>query len=142
MGMWEDIIAFHDKFGIPVADVPTVELPEELMYFRIKFLQEEVDEFIEAVDAKDDVRAFDALIDLVYVALGTARICNFPWSQGWDIVHNANMKKVRALRKEESKRGTTYDVVKPKGWESPDPKIASLLSTYKQSILEHREEKS
>jgi hypothetical protein len=34
-------------------------------------------------------------------------------------VHEANMKKVRALRPEDSKRGSIYDIVKPVGFVAP-----------------------
>jgi hypothetical protein len=38
----------------------------------------------------------------------------------WDDVQRANMAKERALRPEDSKRGSVYDVIKPKGWIAPD----------------------
>lgn len=39
----------------------------------------------------------------------------------WKDVQRANMSKERALRAEDSKRGSTWDVIKPKGWTAPDP---------------------
>jgi predicted HAD superfamily Cof-like phosphohydrolase len=88
--------------------------------YRIEFMQEEWSEYVDG-DAVDNLHdMFDALIDLVYVALGTAYLHGFDFDEGWARVHAANMKKVRAETDEQSKRGTSYDVVKPDGWEPPD----------------------
>lgn len=40
--------------------------------------------------------------------------------EAWDRVHRANMAKVRAERASDSKRGSSFDVVKPEGWQAPD----------------------
>lgn len=62
---------------------------------------------------------FDALIDLAYVVLGTAHLQGFDFEEGWRRVHAANMSKVRARRKSDSKRKSKFDVVKPEGWQAP-----------------------
>ena len=127
--MWADIVKFHKTFNIPQLVVPAVG-NDEMMQFREKFLEEELQEFKDAVMRGDRVKAFDALIDLVYVAMGTAYICNFPWQEGWDIVQTANMRKVRAEKKEDSTRGTTFDVVKPEGFVPPDKALSALLEMH------------
>lgn len=73
---------------------------------------------------RDSTRDFhgqlDALVDLSYVLHGTALFHGFNrFDQAFDTVHAANMAKERATRPEQSKRGTTFDVVKPKGWTPP-----------------------
>ena len=117
--MWDDIRSFHKKFKLPQCNVPSL-LEKEMYEFRLRFMQEELEEFGEAVKNNDRMKAFDALLDLVYVAMGTAYMMNMPWDDGWRHVQNANMVKVRALRESDSTRGSTYDVVKPKGWIPPD----------------------
>lgn len=139
MGMYEDIEKFHEKFQLPQTDVPAFA-NTELMEFRIKFMMEELKEFEEAYDNKDLVKAFDALIDLVYVALGTAHIMNLPFVTGWYHVHMANMKKVRAKHAHESKRGTAYDVVKPKGWVGPEKLLQAAIILHEHNLLEYRDE--
>ena len=43
------------------------------------------------------------------------------WEAGWDEVQRANMAKVRAAEDgSDSKRGSSWDVVKPDGWRDPD----------------------
>jgi predicted HAD superfamily Cof-like phosphohydrolase len=128
--MFEDVQDFHRKFGLEYEGRPRM-LPPDLEKFRCKFMLEELEEYVLAVIAYHDAetaqcrfeamaKAFDALIDLVYVALGTADLHGFPFHKGWDRVHKANMSKVRAERASDSKRGSTYDVVKPPGWKAPD----------------------
>jgi predicted HAD superfamily Cof-like phosphohydrolase len=124
--MTMDITEFHEKFGLAYAGPPR-ELDPELHKFRSKFMQEELDEYNEA-HAKGDLHGqFDALIDLAYVLLGTAHLQGLPFAEGWNRVHTANMAKVRAERSEDSKRGSTFDVVKPEGWTAPD--LSDLLPT-------------
>lgn len=141
-----DVEVFHKKFGLTYSGRPRVLHPE-LSEFRRKFMQEELIEYTEAaalaeywlhVQNKnqgiiDDATAercareiphylekqLDALVDLVYVAIGTAEYHGFNFREAWRRVHVANMKKERAQRASDSKRGTTYDVIKPPGWEAP-----------------------
>jgi predicted HAD superfamily Cof-like phosphohydrolase len=134
--LFEDIKDFHQRFELEYKGPPR-QLPDELGFFRAKFIGEEFMEYLS--DHKNDVlfmstivhkllstyeipleKKLDALVDLVYVALGTAYLHGFDFDEAWRRVHEANMKKVRAERKEQSLRGSTFDVVKPLGWKPPD----------------------
>jgi predicted HAD superfamily Cof-like phosphohydrolase len=131
-----DIEEFHKKFGIAYEGKPRA-LIGELGKFRRDFNLEEAQEysdasvalerFLERGEGPDDTfitsmleLQLDALVDLVYVALGAAHLQGFKFREAWERVHGANMRKVRCERKEDSKRGTTFDVIKPPGWEPPD----------------------
>lgn len=121
---FDDVGDFHEKFGlrnVTWGDGGPDEVDPELLAFRVKFLREEFIEFQDAAGAGDLPKAFDALLDIVYVAMGTAHLYGFPWQRGWDAVHRANMLKIRAAKDgSDSKRGSGWDVVKPPGWEPPD----------------------
>lgn len=68
------------------------------------------------------------LKQLVYACYTTAFIMGVPWEKCWRHVQNANMAKERAKHDgSDSKRGTPWDVVKPKGWRAPDVLIAREL---------------
>jgi predicted HAD superfamily Cof-like phosphohydrolase len=122
-----DVKAFQAKFGIDMPEVPTF-LSEEAFKFRSNFLQEELDEF-KRDHAKGDMEGVaDALVDLVYVAHGTALMMGIPWDKIWDEVQRANMSKIRATSPEQSKRGTALDIIKPEGWKGPDHKAALNLN--------------
>lgn len=132
---FDDVGMFHAKFDLHRVDeyarMGSVVLPEsgigpqpvdtDLLEFRTRFLEEELTEFKEGCAQGDDAKMFDALLDLVYVAMGTAHILGYPWNAGWDLVQAANMAKQRAAADgSDSKRGSRWDVVKPAGWEPPD----------------------
>lgn len=125
---FDDVGAFHRKFDLPVTtDGRPREIDSDLIGFRWRFLIEELGEFFDGMADNDHAQMFDALIDLVYVALGTAHLLNYPWQRGWDAVQAANMGKIRAARDgSDSKRGSGWDVVKPDGWQPPD--IAAILA--------------
>lgn len=124
-----DIDMFHKKFKQNY-DGPPAALPPETQEFRLKFLHEELKEYEDAVDQLTQYgesperleNAFDALIDLVYVTLGTAHLHGFDFRNGWRRVHRANMGKVLAGDAGLSKRGYALDVVKPAGWTPPNLK--------------------
>lgn len=153
---FDDVGDFHKRFeldSVTHRGAHEREIDSELLGFRLNFLLEELGELAEAVGAKlhvsdivvggvrplaarvpdnapiDHAKAFDALIDLVYVALGTAQLMGYPWQKGWDLVQGANMAKVRAQADgSDSLRGSSFDVVKPEGWTAPD--IEALLTAF------------
>lgn len=115
----DHIRQFHKKFYLDYEGDPR-QLPEDLEKFRIRFMQEELDEYRAACEAGDLEKQLDALVDLVYVAIGTADLQGFPFQRAWNAVHVANMKKIRTQRPTE--RGGGWDVVKPQGWKAPSLK--------------------
>lgn len=119
--MIKDVEAFHKKFGLLCPDVPR-RLTERKINERVEFMQEELDEFLEAALNGNIDGVADALVDLVYVALGTAVMMGLPWDRLWNEVHQKNMAKVRGI----TKRGHPVDVTKPPGWTPPNHMPALL----------------
>jgi predicted HAD superfamily Cof-like phosphohydrolase len=138
--LFRDIGRFHEKFNLLPTDDPNHELPHDVLKFRILFMLEELLEYCNSVGASvekvddhwevtvgrepatfDAEKAFDGLIDLVYVALGTAFLHRFPFNEGWARVQTANMAKVRASGHDDprSTRKHSADIVKPEGWQPP-----------------------
>lgn len=117
--LFEDIREFHVKFGLEYNGHPRL-LPEDVSDFRKKFMQEELDEYLEGEELDDKEKMLDALVDLVYVAIGTAYFHGFDFNEAWRRVQEANMAKVRCERPGDSLRGTTWDVIKPPGWQPAD----------------------
>lgn len=127
---YNDVGMFHLQFNLPAA-VWAYEphlLDDETYEFRLKFLNEELNEYASAHEERDLAKAADALIDLVYVAMGTAHMMGLPWQELWNEVQRANMAKRRAGNAAESKRGSTLDVIKPPGWTPPN--IEGILAKY------------
>jgi predicted HAD superfamily Cof-like phosphohydrolase len=122
-GVVDDVKAFHIKFNQAGPDKPCL-LPEMEERFRVKCLKEEVAEFEAAKTIKDKL---DALIDLIYFAIGTAHrmgLLNMVTGVSifliaWRRVHLKNMEKELSSPDAPSKRGPEFnghDIVKPKGW--------------------------
>lgn len=116
---YEDVLAFHDKMDIPRALVPTPLHLTPSGFERLRHLREELDEYDRAADRGDVAGQADALVDLVYVAIGNAIAQGFPWDELWAEVHAANLRKERdpSLAKR---------VRKPAGWQPPD--VAGILA--------------
>jgi predicted HAD superfamily Cof-like phosphohydrolase len=108
---FEDVRAFQEKFGQLSFYEPGFLSPRKLAE-RGRFLQEELNELLEAKTLEDQA---DALVDLVYVSKGTAVMMGLPWRALWDDVQRANMAKARGL----THRGNKVDVMKPVGWVPP-----------------------
>lgn len=125
MNYFDDVGEFHRKFGIPAFDprkpcrMPSVET----LVYRQKFLDEELQEYRDAVVEGDVEKAMDALIDLAYVAFGTAHYFNAPLHAMWLEVQRANMDKVLVTREncppDKTYRADEGLVMKPEGWKPP-----------------------
>lgn len=121
----QDITDFHEKFGLDYNGPPRLLHPD-LWNFRMKFVMEELNEWAEAhASQPSDVSmedSLDAAVDIVYVALGTIYMQGMGhlFEEAWEKVHRANMQKVRCENEGDSKRGSTFDVIKPEGWQAPD----------------------
>lgn len=117
----EDVAQFFEKMGMWATSAPCHISPRKLAE-RVAFLQEELDELKAAGETNDLAKQVDALIDLVYVAKGTALLLGVEWEKHWDEVQRANLAKEPGV----TSRGNKLDAVKPPGWLPPDHE--SLLS--------------
>lgn len=119
---WNDVREFHEKFGHPVAASPRmIATPRALS--RGKWMNEEVAEFLVA---KDIYEQADAMIDLIYFALGTLVEMGLEADELFDIVQQANMAKLWSDGKPHynPKDGK---VIKPEGWQDPAPLIRAYI---------------
>lgn len=119
---WNDVREFHEKFGHPVAAEPKM-IDKKRALSRAKWMQEEVAEFLVAEDIYEQA---DAMIDLMYFALGTMVEMGLEADELFDIVQQANMAKLWPDGKPHynPKDGK---VIKPEGWEDPAPKIRACI---------------
>lgn len=136
---FSDVKKFHQKFGHLEHKTPTY-LTQRKLLERIKFMQEELDEFTKACGFKrvqgelnsagiwidgdyyentgvvqNLPEQADALIDICYVAKGTGVMLGLPWDELWNDVQRANMAKKRGV----GQRGNLVDCIKPAGWVPP-----------------------
>jgi len=87
---YDDVKDFHARFGHPVREVPTL-LTSDRAAARAAWMTEEVAEFLAAQTIPDQA---DAMIDLIYFAIGTLVEMGVRPEKLFDIVHAANMTKL------------------------------------------------
>lgn len=126
-----NVAEFHQKFDLPLGNVDVLMNDKAAQDFRVGFIQEELDELKEALEAGDKTKAFDALLDLAYVVYGAALFAGISpsqWHAGMHAVHSANMAKVRVANADDSKRKSSFDVKKPEGWVGPEARLQEILN--------------
>lgn len=107
----------HAKFGVNtvIRGLDKAKLAA-FIQFRIKFLQEELDEMIVSDNGDDTV---DALIDLCVVAIGTLDALDVNAYTAWDRVLTANMTKEIGIKASRPNPLGLPDLIKPEGWIAP-----------------------
>ena len=114
---FDDVREFHARFGHPVRDAPAL-LTAERAAARAAWMQEEVAEFLAAHSVPDQA---DAMIDLIYFALGTLVEMGVRPEKLFEIVHAANMTKLWPDGTPRFRHdGKT---VKPPSWVDPEAAI-------------------
>jgi len=124
--MYDDVAKFHKeilKVDPPLLPTLTSDL---FTTEKVRFLNEELEEYATAAYEGDIVKATDGLLDLIYVALGALYSMGVPVNKCWDAVQAANMRKVRGT----THRGNEVDAIKPPGWVAPDAEIARLIGRH------------
>ena len=92
---------------------------------RAKWMNEEVAEFLIADSIYEQA---DAMIDLMYFALGTMVEMGLEADELFDIVQKANMAKLWPDGKPHY-NPKDNKVIKPEGWEDPKPKIKAYIDS-------------
>lgn len=120
------------RFNLEVLGLPVPSQPEKLSAARAEWaehaLKEELQEFSEAETPEDQA---DALLDLVYFALGRVLELGFPPGVLFDEIQLANMKKQRGeLSKRPGAMG--FDAIKPEGWTPPE--LSQYLALTREDV--------
>ncbi len=93
---------FHKQFEIHIASTPSVP-DEPTQILRNRLIQEEFEEFQEAMDRKDLPNMAKELADLLYVVYGTAVSLGIDIEPVFKEVHRSNMSKVGGYKREDGK---------------------------------------
>ena len=125
---WNDVKEFHFRFGHPVADRPQQMDPERALK-RYHWMLEEINEFIEADEI---VEQADAMIDVIYFALGTLVEMGIKPDRLFQIVQEANMAKLWPDGKPHyNEEGKT---IKPASWEDPHNKLKKEIERQYEDV--------
>lgn len=123
MSDWaKDISAMHDKFGVKDwfdANKDNKELMDKYIRFRLSMCKEELDETLDAIEAKDAEEIVDGLIDMCVFAIGTLDVFGVNANDAWDRVFEANMDKSVGVKEGRPNPFGLPDLMKPEGWTAP-----------------------
>jgi predicted HAD superfamily Cof-like phosphohydrolase len=112
---------FHVAFTHRSPDVPEL-LPQDRVGKRYNWMLEELDEFRRANSIHDQA---DAMVDLMYFALGTLVEMGVKPGRLFDIVHSANMKKLWPDGKVHY--AADGKVIKHSSWTPPEPELKAEI---------------
>ena len=121
-----DIAEMHRKYGVnkwvknTVDEKKRYDMLEEFLEFRMKFLDEELEETKAAIENGDAPEVVDGLIDLCVIAIGTLDAFDVDARAAWNRVHKANMAKEVGVKESRPNKLGLPDLIKPEGWESPE----------------------
>ena len=91
---------------------------------------EEFNELAAAINACDEVEAFDAILDIIVVCIGYGLSRGWPMVEGWQEVMESNLAKIG--RDGFVKRREDGKILKPEGWQAPD--LKRVLADYAAQI--------
>lgn len=118
---WDKVKEFQIKFGHPVSEIPK-QMEQNRVLKRYNWMLEEINEFAEADDI---VEQADAMIDVIYFALGTLVEMGIKPDNLFDIVQSANMAKLWPDGQPHyNAEGKT---IKPSTWEDPHTKLEAEI---------------
>jgi len=123
MSDWaNDITMMHYKFGVKEwfeKNKHDKELMNNYLNFRLAMCKEELDETMDAIEAKDPEEIVDGLIDLCVFAIGTLDVFGVDTNEAWDRVYEANMAKSPGVKEGRPNPFGLPDLIKPEGWTAP-----------------------
>ena len=123
---FKDMQDMHKKYGVDKwmdaeknSDWSRLQM---FMDFRVKMMQEELDETKAAVKNGDAEEIVDGIIDMCVFAIGTLEVFGVDANKAWDQVLKANMSKEVGIKEGRPNPLGLPDLVKPEGWEGPTHK--------------------
>ena len=93
MTNFEKVGLFMTTFGQEVKKKPSLS-SDKINNLRINLIQEELNEFMEAISNKDLKEAADALTDILYVTYGAGHAFGINLDNCFDEVQKSNMSKL------------------------------------------------
>ena len=93
MSNFKSVKKFMQTFGQEVKN--KAEFPEEkIVKLRLDLIEEELEEFRQAIEKKDIKEAADALTDILYVTYGAGHAFGIDLDRCFEEVQNSNMSKL------------------------------------------------
>jgi predicted HAD superfamily Cof-like phosphohydrolase len=116
--VFTDVAVFLKAVGQEIPSVPQQTVSAQAELYK-KLIDEEYEEFLEAVSERDDVEEIDACFDMMWVIVGYMKSRGWDCENIWDEGAKSNLSKIdpvsgKVIRREDGK------ILKPEGWKPPD----------------------
>jgi predicted HAD superfamily Cof-like phosphohydrolase len=115
--VFTDVEVFLSACGQKHPNFPSE--PNELSDLYLKLIDEEYNEFAEAVSDNNDAEQLDACFDMMWVIIGYMKARGWDCETAWDEGAKSNLSKINpttgmVFRREDGK------ILKPEGWKPPN----------------------
>ena len=117
-----DIENMHHKYKVHAWIDANPDKLKDLFRLRMRMLNEEFGETINAYLQSDSEELVDGLIDLIVIAIGTLDIAGVDVTKAWNQVLEANMSKEVGVKPGRPNTLGLPDLYKPAGWTPPSHK--------------------
>lgn len=119
MDVYSDVARMQEDFESKqwVEDNP--DKLKDLLKLRLRMLNEEHNETVNAYLSNDSEEFVDGLIDLIVIAAGTLDLFGVDVEEAWDEVMNANLGKAVGVKPGRPNPLGLPDLIKPSGWQPP-----------------------
>lgn len=112
--MQRKVLEFYERADLNPAKRPLTMPSEKLRELAVNLISEELHELNEAFGKRNIIDVADAIADVLYTAFGAAVVCGLDMEPIFDLVHQANMKKIGGPKNFTGKQ------LKPDGWKPAD----------------------
>lgn len=116
--VFTDVSKFMKAAGQDHPDSPIAE-PSDLSKLYKKLIDEEYEEFCEAIDEQDKAGQLDACFDMMWVIVGYMHTMGWDCEKSWDEGALSNLVKIDP-ETGLVRRRSDGKILKPDGWKSPN----------------------
>lgn len=116
--LFYDVATFMKACGQEYPSSPDQNVSDLAKLYK-KLIDEEYQEFCDAIENSDNVEQLDACFDMIWVIIGYMHSRGWDCNAAWNVGAASNIRKIdkntgKVIRREDGK------ILKPEGWQEPN----------------------
>ena len=119
---FQKVLEFNKAFGVKsntTIQHDIFDKDPKLVNYRLSLIEEEVQEFKDAIKDKNMTEILDSIGDILYVVYGAATAFGFDADQVFQIVQDSNMSKLCKTEEDAQETVRRYQTEVPQRYDSP-----------------------
>ena len=119
---FQKVLEFNKAFGVKSnteIQHDIFDKDPKLVQYRLDLIEEEVQEFKDAIKEKNMTEICDSIGDIMYVVLGAATAFGFDADKVFDLVHESNMSKLCETEEDAQETVRCYQTEVPQRYDTP-----------------------